>query len=149
MKKSIFKIVLPLLAVALVGVIFATSCKKDKNENKANELTVTDISFTPCNHHGSEDKGFYNPDSVAVSYSNGTVYVTHYNLSVNCGWQDIEVQCRQSHDTIFVEEIEVTPVQADCECETDNSFSINNVKGQRTMVFESCHPVICQTYNFQ
>ena len=149
MKKSIFKTVLPLLAVALVGVVFATSCKKDKNENKANELTVSDISFTPCNHHGSEDKGFYNPDSVAVSYSNGTVYVTHYNLGVNCGWQDIEVQCRQSHDTIFVEEIEVTPVQADCECETDNSFSINNVKGQRTMVFESCHPVICQTYNFQ
>jgi len=149
MKKSIFKTVLPLLAVALVGVVFATSCKKDKNENKANELTVSDISFTPCNHHGSEDKGFYNLDSVAVSYSNGTVYVTHYNLGVNCGWQDIEVQCRQSHDTIFVKEIEVTPVQADCMCETNNSFSINNVKGQRTMVFESCHPVICQTYNFQ
>ena len=149
MKNSIFKTVLPLLALALVGVVFATSCKKDKNENKANELTVSDISFTPCNHHGSEDKGPYNPDSVAVSYSNGTVYVTHYNLSVNCGWQDVEVRCRQSHDTIFVEEIEVTPVQADCECETDNSFSINNVKGQRTMVFESCHPVICQTYNFQ
>ena len=148
MKKSIFKIVLPLLAVALMGVVFATSCKKDKNENKANELTVSDISFTPCNH-GSYDKGPYNPDSVAVSYSNGTVYVTHYNLWVNCGWQDIEVRCRQSHDTIFVKEIEVTPVQADCECETDNSFSINNVKGQRTMVFESCHPVICQTYNFQ
>ena len=148
MKKSIFKTVLPLLAVALLGVVFATSCKKDKNENKANELTVSDISFTPCNH-GSYDKGPYNPDSVAVSYSNGTVYVTHYNLWVNCGWQDIEVRCRQSHDTIFVKEIEVTPVQADCECETNNSFSINNVKGQRTMVFESCHPVICQTYNFQ
>ena len=148
MKKSIFKTVLPLLAVALAGVVFATSCKKDKNENKANELTVSDISFTPC-HHGSEDKGFYNPDSVAVSYSNGIVYVTHYNLGVNCGWQDIEVRCHQSHDTIFVEEIEVTPVQADCMCETNNSFSINNVKGLRTMVFESCHPVICQTYNFQ
>ena len=148
MKKSIFKTVLPLLAVALVGVVFATSCKKDKNEDKANELTVSDITFTPC--HGSDEKGPYNPDSVAVSYSNGTVYVTHYNLWVNCGWEDIEVRCRQSHDTIFVKEIEVTPVQADCECETDNSFSINNVKGQRTMVFESCYPVvICQTYNFQ
>lgn len=31
MKKSIFKIVLPLLAVALVGVVFATSCEKGDN----------------------------------------------------------------------------------------------------------------------
>ncbi len=33
MKKSIFKTVLPLLAVALVGVFFATSCEKEKKEN--------------------------------------------------------------------------------------------------------------------
>lgn len=33
MKKSIFKIVLPLLAVALMGVVFATSCEKEKKEN--------------------------------------------------------------------------------------------------------------------
>ena len=33
MKKSIFKTILPLLAVALVGVVFATSCEKEKKEN--------------------------------------------------------------------------------------------------------------------
>ena len=43
MKKSIFKTVLPLLAVALVGVVFATSCKKDNTkccgvENPVHEL---------------------------------------------------------------------------------------------------------------
>ncbi|MBR5029455.1 MAG: hypothetical protein IKX51_09560, partial [Bacteroidales bacterium] len=60
----------------------------------------------------------------------------------NCGWEDIEVRCRQSHDTIFVKEIEVTPVQADCECETDNSFQINGLSGGRTytLVIEFCYP---------
>ena len=37
MKKSIFKTVLPLVAVALVGVVLATSCKKEKKE----QITAT------------------------------------------------------------------------------------------------------------
>ena len=43
MKKSIFKTLLPLLAVALVGVVFATSCEK---ENEKNE----DGYYTLCGH---------------------------------------------------------------------------------------------------
>ena len=87
MKKLISKTVLPLLAVFLLAVALATSCEKDKNENA---LTVSGVSFTPC--HGEGDKSFENPDSVAVTISDKTVYVTHYNLDVNCGWQDIDVQ---------------------------------------------------------
>jgi hypothetical protein len=71
MKKLIFKTVLPLLAVVLLAVALATSCEKDKNENA---LTVSGVSFTPC--HGEGDKGPYNPDSVAVTVSNKTVYKT-------------------------------------------------------------------------
>ena len=137
MKKLIFKTVLPLLAVALLAVALATSCKKDKNENA---LTVSDISFTPC--HGEGDKGPYNPDSVAVTVSNKMVYVTHYNLDVNCGWQDIDVQCRLSNDSVYVREYEITPVQANCSCETNNSFQINGLSGGRTytLVIEFCYP---------
>ena len=137
MKKLIFKTVLPLLAVVLLAVALATSCKKDKSENA---LAVTGVSFTPC--HGGDEKSFDNPDSVAVTVSNKTVYVTHYNLDVNCGWQDIDVQCRLSNDSVYVREYEITPVQANCSCETNNSFQINGLSGGRTytLVIEFCYP---------
>ena len=144
MKNKIF-IALTLVSVAIV--IIAVSCKKERTDSDMFEPYVSDISFTPCNYHG--DKGMYNPDSVVVSYSAGTVYVTHYNLEVNCGWQDIDVQIRQSNDTIWVTENEVTPVQANCYCDTDNSFRINNVKGRKTLILRCCDPIFCQTYDFQ
>ena len=125
------------LAMVVTGMLFATACKKDKSENA---LTVSGVSFTPC--HGGDEKSFDNPDSVAVTVSNKTVYVTHYNLYVNCGWQDIDVQCRLSNDSVYVREYEITPVQADCECETDNSFQIDGLPGGRTytLVIEFCYP---------
>ena len=125
--------------MVVTGMLFATACKKDKNENA---LAVSDISFTPCHGHGEGDKGPYNPDSVAVTVSNKTVYVTHYNLDVNCGWQDIDVQCRLSNDSVYVREYEITPVQANCSCETNNSFQINGLSGGRTytLVIEFCYP---------
>jgi hypothetical protein len=137
MKKLIFKTVLPLLAVVLLAVALATSCEKDKNENA---LTVSGVSFTAC--HGEGDKSYENPDSVAVTISDKTVYVTHYNLDVNCGWQDIDVQCRLSNDSVYVREYEITPVQANCSCETNNSFQINGLSGGRTytLVIEFCYP---------
>ena len=48
MKKSIFKTVLPLLAVALVGVVFATSCEKteEKQDIPTNTQNPPDISQT-------------------------------------------------------------------------------------------------------
>ena len=125
------------LAMVVTGMLFATACKKDKSENA---LTVSGVSFTPC--HGGDEKSFDNPDSVAVTVSNKTVYVTHYNLEVNCGWQDIDVQCRLSNDSVYVREYEITPVQANCSCETNNSFQINGLPGGRTytLVIEFCYP---------
>lgn len=145
MKKSIFKTLLPFLAVALVGVVFATSCKKDKNENNANELTVSDISFTPC--HGSGDKGFGDSDSVEVTYFSGIVSVTHYNLVVPCDFTTVGTRISTNNDTMRIFEYP-DGGYVDCICETDHTFRLNNLKGRWTLVFESCRPVICQTFDF-
>ncbi len=149
MKKQILKIGVPLLTMALTGILLVTSCKKDKNETKSSEdsaICISNISFTDC-HPDLETKGPYNSDSIAINISNKTVYVTHYNLTVNCGWQDIDVQCRTSNDSVYVREIEISPAQANCICETNNSFQINNLPGGRTFtfVFESCYPTIYKT----
>ena len=40
MKKSIFKTVLPLVAVALIGVAIATSCKKEKEDSQWKTINI-------------------------------------------------------------------------------------------------------------
>ena len=155
MKKSIFKTVLPLLAVALMGVVFATSCKKDKENAKpgnsnVSEISftgdVSEISFTPC--HDGADKGIGDPDSVVVNYSNGTVTVEHYNLTVSCDFTQVGTKVTQSNDTLRVLEFG-NGGYANCICSTDHIFQINNIKGRWTIVLENSYPEYCQTYNFQ
>ncbi len=133
------------MATVMVAFVFAVSCKKETaTATFSNEgLNASNISFTPC--HGSYDKGFYNPDSVAVRCYGKTLFVTHFNLGVNCGWQDIDVRCRLSNDSVYIEELEVIPLQANCICETDNSFQINGLApGTYTLVFRQSYPTIYQ-----
>lgn len=146
MKKSIFKTGLPLLAVALVGVVFATSCKKDKENAKPGSGDVSEISFTPC--HDGADKGIGDTDSVVVNYSNGTVTVEHYNLTVCCDFTQVGTRVTQSNDTLRVLEFG-NGGYANCICSTDHIFQINNIKGRWTLVLENSYPEYCQTYNFQ
>lgn len=145
MKKSIFKPLLPFLAVALVGVFFATSCKKDKENAKPETSNVSEISFTPC--QGGGDKGFGDSDSVEVTYFSGIVSVTHYNLVVPCDFTTVGTRISTSNDTMRILEYP-DGGYVDCICETDHTFRLNNLKGRWTLVFESCDPVICQTFDF-
>ena len=138
MKKTV---VIPIVGMFLAGLVFAVSCKKEKND-----VSVADDTFTPCTHHNA-DKGFYNPDSVAVSYSNGTVTVTHYNLTVTCGFTTVGSRITKSNDTIRI--WEYGDGNANCVCETNHTFSIHNIKGRWTLVLERCNPWFVQTYNFQ
>ncbi|MBR0074084.1 MAG: hypothetical protein IJP95_09640 [Bacteroidales bacterium] len=139
MKKTVAT---PIVVIFLVGLIFAVSCKKEKND-----VYATNDTFTPCHSYNGTDKGLYNPDSVAVSYSNGTVTVTHYNLTVNCGFTTVGSRITKSNDTIRV--WEYGDGNANCVCETDHTFRINNIKGRWTLVLERCNPWFVQTYNFQ
>ena len=148
--------IISLLSAALLSgaLLLFAGCEKEKPNNKnstTDELYIDNVHFTDCisqkKHH---QKGSVNPDSITVKFENNTIFITHYYMNVNCAWQDIIVQCRLSNDSIFVNELEQCPVQADCFCETNNSFEIKNIKsGRKTLVLESCVPVYCQTFNFQ
>ena len=72
-------------------------------------------------------KGFHEPDSVVVFTTNRTTYVWHYNLEVNCGFDSIAVTGHFSGDTIIVTERDNPNKTANCECDVDNSFRINNI----------------------
>ena len=94
MKKTVAS---PIVVMFLAGLVFAVSCKKEKND-----VSATDDTFTPCHSYNGPDKGFYNPDSVEVSYSNGTVTVTHYNLTVTCGFTTVGSRITKSNDTNII-----------------------------------------------
>jgi hypothetical protein len=146
MKKLILKTLLPFLAVALVGVVFATSCKKDKTDNQSSDAAVSEVSFTPC--QGGGDKGFGDSDSVEVTYFSGIVSVTHYNLVVPCDFTTVGTRISTSNDTMRIFEYS-DGGYVDCICETDHTFRLNTLKGRWTLVLENSYPEYCQTFNFQ
>lgn len=119
------KILLSLLMGAMV--LSLAACEKTNITLKPN-FTVSNIEFSDCmQHYASRGaKGMYNPDSISINYHNGTVYVTHYNLMVNCGFKKINVDIDVDSDTIRILESGY-PQNANCMRDIDNSFEINNV----------------------
>lgn len=136
MKKHLFALV----GVIVACIVLMISCRKESSEN--NGIKVTDIRFSECMSHydSPADKGFYSPDSVEVSVKEGQISVVHYNLMVNCGYEDVHVGVSQSNDTLRVKEWETGPT-ANCLCDINNSFTIQNLPaGAYHVIFESCTP---------
>ena len=123
MKKLTLKIAV--LALVAIGSISTIGCKKDKEESK--NLTVSNISYTDCLSENKDalSKALGDPDSIAYSYQNNTLYITHYNLVVGCG-EEVHVDVQSIGDTIRI--AEWTDGYVDCVCSVDNSFQINDVK---------------------
>ena len=138
------------LALVAVGMLSIGSCKKEKENNDEQKdvtVNVSDVNCTDCTESRPFDsKGLYNPDSIAYSYQNNTLYITHYNLTVSCG-VPVEVTIEQNNDTIVI--IENTPPITNCICEVDNSFQINNIeKGTYVLKFLAADPLIILPVNF-
>ena len=135
MKNTYFSKALLLVAVALIGVAIATSCKKEKSTNvhrpdssliNNNIDTIHDVSFSECIHHSS--KGIYNQDTVIVNCSNGIINVQHYNLEVNCAFDTVVVTSSIIGDTIKIVEKGIPEDGANCQCDINTSYQITNVK---------------------
>ena len=115
---------LPLMAAALLAgaLLLLVGCEKEK------EIHVSKISFTSCiSHKNTGQKGHRNPDSIVVRTNNGTIYVSHFFLCVNCGFENVTVSLQISGDTVNVTEKGVPDNTANCMCEVNNSFRINNI----------------------
>lgn len=145
MKKIVLFKVLPLIAVAWVGLAMNIACKKSE-DNLLDNIRVSNIVYSNCKHHSDKvEKGAYCPDTIKMSYNNGILYITHRNLEVNCGFQYVNVSINRCNDTIRIFENGIPDNAADCMCDINNSFQIHNLKGKCTIIIENCNPVYCQT----
>ena len=134
-----------LAATALLVTTLAIACNKTGDTSR---ITVQNISNNGCIYHTDQaslvekDQDF-STDSIGYSYSHGTLYITHYNLLLNCAFEagGIDVDIVTEGNTITISEYEHDGPIADCICFTDNSFQIANLPhGTYTLVFLSCYP---------
>lgn len=126
------------LAAALVCLL-AVGCERT---SILSDVFVSNVSSTECKSDPTT-KGPNVPDSIAIRYINGTVFVEHYNLAVNCETETVDVRVSTSNDTIYV--MEIGDGDANCVCEIDNFYQINNVThGTYTIVIEPCTPTAYQ-----
>ena len=140
-------------ALSALLLLTAFQCGKDHTEPETNP-NPDNVRHSEClNHSYAAAKGFYYPNSVDVTYSNGTVHVTHRNLMVNCGTAAMEgginVTCTRNGSTIdiYEREDESNP-QANCMCNVDNEFDIYGLeRGTYTFVFHSWWPK-AQSFTF-
>ena len=76
--------------------------------------------------------------------TSGTIFITHYNLLVNCGFElnGILVDANINGSTITIDEHDnPNGPQANCMCSIDNSFRIENIPhGTYTLVFKNWYP---------
>ena len=134
-----------LAATALLVTTLAIACNKTGDTSR---ITVQNISNNGCIYHTDhaslvEKDQDFSTDSIGYSYSHGTLYITHYNLLLNCAFEagGIDVDVVTEGNTITIREYEHDGPIADCICFTDNSFQIANLPhGTYTLVFLSCYP---------
>lgn len=137
MKKIVF---LTFVAVS----VLAAGCQKEQSA----DLSLGTVTYSACKSY--TDKlakampPYGDPDSATVTYDDGTLHVTHYNVLVNCAFEvtGVEVDLSQSSDTITIEEHEKRDdLLANCMCATDCSYDIKGVNpGHRVLVFKNWYP---------
>lgn len=147
MKLNSKRVVLSAALAMGIAAFAMVGCEKSGLEN----ARVSHVSFTECKSHANsmEEKGMSTPDTVSIRYEAGTVYVDHYHLGVNCAFDTVNVALTMNDDTIRILEYG-TPDEANCICETNNSFQIDNVPhGTYTIIVENFYPAPYQhTYHF-
>lgn len=132
-------------AIAMSALLLtAFQCGKDYIDPVANPYNA---HHSECLHHtDTAAKGFENPDSVSVVYTDGIVHITHHNLMVNCATAmmdgGISVTCTREGSTIHLYELEDgSDPQANCLCDVDNEFDIQGLEhGTYTFVFHAWIP---------
>ena len=132
-------------ALLLTGTLAVLACNKEGDATRADVQSITNNG---CHYHTDKQAleakdTFSDNDSIGYSYSHGTLYITHYNLLVNCAFESngIDVDIATQGDTITICEYAHGGDMADCICRTDNSFLIAHLPhGTYTLVFLSCYP---------
>lgn len=126
MKKAIAYKVFLWVTMALAGELFLLGCQKETSKNDEEEKIIY-----------AKELGFDTPfvidvfdetiDSVKLDINSDIITVYHYNLVMECGYMNIDVNVHLQNDTIFALENGIYEPHGDCLCKTTNRFQILNV----------------------
>ena len=98
-------------------------CTEDNNEDFDNgKVHVSNVYNSGCVSSVFAEKSNSIEETFNV-YSDGkTVFVSHNNREVNCGYDSIMVHINVVSDTIWVKEIEMGESYANCMCMANTSY---------------------------
>lgn len=142
--------------VAMVGVA-VISCKDDNDaDNKS--VKVSNVYNSGCMGSAyspaQNSKDGESEESFNVYNDGKTVFISHNNRVVFCGYDSISVSINVANDTIWVKEIEMGGV-TNCMCLANTSYQINNLpSGEYTLLIRLCendyyNPEVCGPVKYQ
>ncbi|MBO7134575.1 MAG: hypothetical protein J6W06_10520 [Bacteroidales bacterium] len=112
-----------------------------QTEMDCHETHNTRVNYSECLSNQRDDSSI----TSSVRYENGTLYFTHENLDVNCGFAGITVEPEINGQTINVTIIEVEGEPMDCYCLINANYTIDNIKqGTYTIIVKLHGQVIYQ-----
>jgi hypothetical protein len=144
------------IVVAMVGVA-VISCKDDNDvDNKS--VKVSNVYNSGCMGSAyspaQNSKDGESEESFNVYNDGKTVFISHNNRVVFCGYDSISVSINVANDTIWVKEIEMGGV-TNCMCLANTSYQINNLpSGEYTLLIRLCendyyNPEVCGPVKYQ
>ena len=144
------------IVVAMVGVA-VISCKDD-NDLDDKSVKISNVYNSGCMGSAyspaQNSKDGESEESFNVYNDGKTVFVSHNNRVVFCGYDSISVSINVANDTIWVKEIEMGGV-TNCMCLANTSYQINNLpSGQYTLLIRLCendyyNPEVCGPVKYQ
>lgn len=144
------------IVVAMVGVA-VISCKDD-NDLDDKSVKISNVYNSGCMGSayspGQNSKDGESEDSFNVYNDGKTVFISHNNRVVFCGYDSISVSINVANDTIWVKEIEMGGV-TNCMCLANTSYQINNLpSGEYTLLIRLCendyyNPEVCGPVKYQ
>lgn len=127
-----------LLAAATIIVAMLWACEKENNTSRTiSEPFISDIHTSDC--HTNTDKlaaKDMTTDSIVYSWASdgNSLQVTHYNMMLDCGEQNITTTVETEGNVVTVVEHVGEQGLTNCICLYDNSFTINDLpQGEFTL----------------
>ena len=144
------------IVVAMVGVA-VISCKDD-NDLDDKSVKISNVYNSGCMGSAyspaQNSKDGESEESFNVYNDGKTVFISHNNRVVFCGYDSISVFINVANDTIWVKEIEMGGV-TNCMCLANTSYQINNLpSGEYTLLIRLCendyyNPEVCGPVKYQ
>jgi len=114
-----------IVCVAVVSLcVVALGCDKLRNL-KIDEIKISNTLFNVSNITFSKCKKALksNENASNVQVNGKSLYITHNDILLNCGFEEVNVTVLVNGNTIELN-VEESPVNANCVCPVDISYSV-------------------------